>query len=68
MVNRRSFLKVVAKQVYNILNEKGITANNNTSAIKPRVFDDTPIAKTGYAIEGVSRVWNHVINRSILGY
>lgn len=68
MVNWRGFLTGVAKQVFNILKEKGVTANINTSGIKAFVFDDTPIAKTGHAIEGVSRIWNHVINRSILGY
>ena len=67
-VNWRGLLTGVAKQVTNILKEKGVTANINTSGIKAFVFDDTPIAKTGNTIEGVSRVWNHVIKRSILGY
>lgn len=68
MINWRGFLTGVAKQVTDILKEKGITANINTSRIKAFIFDDTPIAKTGNAIEGVSRIWNHVIKRSILGY
>jgi len=67
-INWRVFLIGVVKQVSGILKEKGITTDINTSAIKAFVFDDTPIAKTGHAIEGVSRVWNHVINSSILGY
>jgi len=32
------------------------------------IFDDTTIAKSGKCIEGVSRVWDHVQNRSILGF
>ncbi len=67
-INWRSFLTGVAKQVFDILNEKGISTNINTSVIKAFVFDDTAIAKTGYTIEGVSRIWNHVVHRSILGY
>ena len=67
-INWRIFLTGVAKQVFDILNEKGITTNIKASAIKAFVFDDTTIAKTGYAIEGVSRVWNHVVHRPILGY
>jgi hypothetical protein len=36
--------------------------------VKAFIFDDTTIEKTGCKIEGVSRVWNHVINRTVLGY
>ena len=32
------------------------------------VFDDSTLAKTGQYIEKVSRVWDHVLNRAILGY
>jgi len=67
-INWRSFLTGVVKQVSNTLNEKGITTNINISAVRAFVFDDTTIAKTGYTIEGVSRIWNHVIRKSILGY
>ena len=38
------------------------------TGIKAFIFDDTTIQKIGYKIEGVSKVWNHVINRSVLGY
>ncbi|MCD4696235.1 MAG: transposase [Bacteroidales bacterium] len=68
MVNWRGFLIGVAKQVSGTVNERFVEANAKTSAIKAFVFDDTPISKTGHAIEGVSKVWNHVVNRSILGY
>jgi hypothetical protein len=36
--------------------------------VKAFIFDDTTIEKTGRKIEGVSKVWNHVIGRSVLGY
>ena len=67
-INWRGFLIGVVKQVSGILEEKGITPNNIASAVKVFVFDDTTTAKAGYMIEGVSRVWNHVIQKSILGY
>ena len=67
-INWRSFLTGVVKQVANTLNEKGITTNINVSVVRAFVFDDTTIAKTGYTIEGVSRIWNHVFHKSILGY
>ena len=41
------------------------TANN---VLKCLVFDDTLLAKTGKCIEKVSFVWDHVLNRCILGY
>lgn len=67
-INWRGFLIGVAKQTLSTLKEREIAINTNYTGIKAFVFDDTPIAKTGVAIEGISRVWNHVINKSILGY
>ena len=67
-VNWRGFLMGVVREVFNTLNKKGITTHANGTAIKAFIFDDTPIGKTGHAIEGVSRIWNHVIHKSILGY
>ena len=46
-------------------------ANNRESAscdVKCLIFDDTLIAKTGKHIEKVSRVWDHVTQRYILGF
>lgn len=66
-INWRVFLFGVVKRSLVVMNErpeKALSANN-PSAI---VFDDTPIEKTGHSIEGVSRIWNHVIRKSILGY
>jgi predicted nucleic acid-binding Zn finger protein len=32
------------------------------------VFDDTILCKTGRFIENISRVWDHVVKRSVLGF
>jgi len=40
----------------------------SSKGVRAFIFDDTIIAKTGMCIEGVSRVWNHVIHKSVLGY
>ena len=42
--------------------------SESNEGIKAFIFDDTTIEKTGYKIEGSSRVWNHVVNRTVLGY
>ena len=68
MINWRCLLTGVVKQVLKTLKERESTASINKSSVRAFIFDDTPIAKTGQSIEGVSRVWNHVINKSILGY
>jgi hypothetical protein len=62
-INWRNFHLGVVKQML-------LTVPKNTSknGVKAFIFDDTPILKTGHKIEGVSKVWNHVIGRSILGY
>ena len=65
-INWRIFLIDVAKQVLTTLIRHGYSESKGLT--KAFVFDDTTIAKTGYAIEGVSRVWDHVIHKSILGY
>jgi hypothetical protein len=65
-VNWRRFLFSTAIFAINLLNKrKNYNENNPITAF---VFDDTTIQKTGKRIEGVSRVWNHVIQKSIIGY
>ena len=39
-----------------------------SNAVRCLVFDDSTLPKTGRYIEKVSRVWDHVSNRCILGY
>jgi len=45
-------------------------ANNSSSEIKPRylIFDDTTIEKSGKKMEFLGRVWDHVKQRSVLGF
>jgi hypothetical protein len=62
-INWRNFLFGVVKQML-----LKVSQSDSENTVRALIFDDTPIAKTGHKIEGVSRVWNHVIGRSILGY
>jgi len=66
-INWRKFLFAVVKRVTATLSERQ-QIENSKDKIKAFIFDDTPIAKTGIFTEGVSRIWNHVIQKSILGY
>jgi predicted nucleic acid-binding Zn finger protein len=38
------------------------------TSVKCLIFDDSSLPKTGRYIEKVSRIWDHVLNRCILGY
>ena len=66
-INWRKFLFAVVNRVTITLSDRYETAGTNIK-IKAFIFDDTSIPKTGILTEGVSRVWNHVINKSILGF
>ena len=65
-INWRKFLFAVVKRAIITLSER--KQNDDSSGIKAFIFDDTTLSKTGIYIEGISRVWNHVINKSVLGY
>jgi hypothetical protein len=45
-------------------------ANNTSEEYKPRylIFDDTTVEKSGKKIEFLGRVWDHVKQRSVLGF
>jgi hypothetical protein len=65
-VNWRKFLFSVSIFAIRLLdNRKNYNDHKTVTAF---IFDDTTIHKTGRHIEGVSRVWNHVMQKSILGY
>ena len=51
------FIKLVAAQ-----------GRNNNGAPRCLIVDDSDLAKTGRYIEKVSRIWDHVSRRFILGY
>ncbi len=42
--------------------------SEHTGTIKCMIFDDTVITKTGRYIEKISRVWDHVSGRYLLGF
>ena len=45
-------------------------ANNTSTETKPRylIFDDTTVEKSGKKMEFLGRVWDHVKQRSVLGF
>lgn len=47
-----------------------ITSENSDETTQPRclIFDDTVLEKTGKFIENISRVWDHVQRRGVLGF
>jgi len=51
------FIKLAASQ-----------GDNNSDAQRCLVFDDSDLPKTGRCIEKVSRIWDHVSRRYILGF
>ena len=66
-LNWRNFLYGVVKMALANI-DKRTEESGLSQAIKAFVFDDTSILKRGITIEGVSRIWDHVIQKSILGY
>lgn len=68
-INWRCFLFGVTRELLSTLAERQeIQPNNKNSDVKAFIFDDTVISKTSHNTEGVSRVWDHVIQKHILGY
>lgn len=66
-INWRMFLFAVVKRVQSILWDS-YEQDKAEKKVKAFIFDDTTIAKRGVFIEGVSKVWDHVLQKSILGY
>jgi len=64
-LNWRKFLISISLLAIKMLE---LRRKNDKEQLTAFVFDDTSIHKTGYKIEGVSRIWNHVIKKHILGY
>ena len=58
----------VARQFVSTIEKGAANIAGIGSCLSVFIFDDTTIAKTGYQIEGTSRVWNHVIKKHILGF
>ncbi len=66
-INWRKFLFAVIKRVTITLSKREQSVSNKTG-IRAFILDDTSVGKTSVLTEGVSRIWNHVIQKSILGY
>ena len=66
-INWRKFLFAVVKRSISTVSgsqwSKGVGKR-----LRAFIFDDTTLQKTGIFIEGVSKVWNHVIQGIVLGY
>ncbi len=67
-INWRGFLSGVIRQAITTLERYGSVNCVNGQTIKAFIFDDTTIQKTGYKMEGVSRVWDHVVKKHVLGF
>jgi hypothetical protein len=65
LINWRSILLSFVKQFLQCVINHG---DNDDKSIKCFVVDDTALSKTGATIEGISRVFNHVIHRYHLGF
>lgn len=61
----RKILWLFSSKFIKLADENGL---KDTHAVKCLVFDDSTLPKSGRYIEKTSRVWDHVLNRCILGY
>jgi len=66
LLNWRKLLLATAKR-YNVLVSKACDETDNT-LVKCFILDDSTIEKTGYKIEFIGKVYDHVTKRMILGY
>lgn len=60
----RRLLYRTAKSFFRIVKEN----STDTSLEKYFILDDTTIEKSGICMEGISRVFDHVVQKSVLGY
>ena len=68
-INWRKFLLAVVIRVISAIKQRKISEQASIKkSVTTFIFDDTTIEKTGKFIEGVSKVWNHVIQRHVLGF
>jgi len=63
----RLVLWLFANKFVKITNDRS-DYSNKEGQVKCLIFDDSVLAKTGRFIEKVSRVWDHVTGRYILGF
>jgi hypothetical protein len=61
----RVILYLFARRYLSLMSRLGEHSNQ---VIRALIFDDSPLEKTGWKIEGVSKIHDHVTGRYILGY
>lgn len=64
-MNWRQLLLYVCKTFFLIVEKK---SSEKLSGQRYYILDDTTLPKTGYTMEGIGKVFDHVFNRYILGY
>ncbi len=64
----RNFLFGVVQLMLKTIEERNPHEDKQRSNPTAFIFDDTVIPKSGKAIEGVSRIWDHVNHSSVLGF
>jgi len=67
-INWRVFLFGVVKLMIKTIESRNLGNENKSRDTKAFIFDDTLLPKTGKAIEGVSKIWDHAIQASVLGF
>lgn len=60
----RRLLYATAKSFFRIVREESVEADQERYFI----LDDTTLEKSGFSMEGISRVFDHVAQKSVLGY
>ena len=66
-IHWRNILYTFARQFLNITTEAN-QATHSEQGPKCLIFDDSTLPKCGRRIELISRVWDHVTNRFVLGF
>lgn len=64
LINWRKIMYMVNSMLIRQCNTKG---SEDESSPRCLIIDDTDLPKTGKKIENISRIWSHVMQRSILG-
>jgi hypothetical protein len=67
-INWRGFLFAIIIRTLSVFNSRKSDKEATNQSVKAFIFDDTSIEKFGKFIEGVSRIWNHVVHRHVLGF
>lgn len=67
-MNWRGFLYGAVNQALKVIATQQKGKVDDDKSLKAFIFDDTILHKSGKYIEGISRVWDHVIGKSVFGF